>query len=41
MPAEDHGAVRRIAATKSTAELPAFDLTFDKDWISPSTVIDT
>jgi hypothetical protein len=26
--------VRNIAATKSTAELPAFDRTFDKGWLS-------
>jgi hypothetical protein len=32
--AEEDRAVRNIAATKSTAEAPAFDLTFDKGWIS-------
>jgi hypothetical protein len=31
--AEEDWAVRNIAASKSTAEPPAFDLTFDKGWI--------
>jgi hypothetical protein len=32
--AEEDPAVSNIAASKSTAEPPAFDLTFDKGWIS-------
>jgi hypothetical protein len=32
--AEEDRAVRNIAESKSTAELPAFDLTFDKGWFS-------
>jgi hypothetical protein len=32
--AEEDRAVSNIAASKSTAEPPAFDLTFDKGWIS-------
>jgi hypothetical protein len=31
---EEDRAVRNIAASKSTAEPPAFDLTFDNGWIS-------
>jgi hypothetical protein len=32
--AEEDRALRNIAASKSTAEPPAFDLTLDKGWIS-------
>jgi hypothetical protein len=34
MSAEADRPARNIAASKSTAEPPAFDLTFDKGWIS-------